>query len=964
MRVGLLLPKTGILQLYGAEIEAVARVAEAEINANGGLLGRPLQVILEDDHSQPQRAVQAARSLVVDQQCMALIGGLFSMDKRAINAQVAEPLAVPYLSFTNYEGSVGGRYFFHFGALPQQHVDPMIRSVVARFGPKIFFAGHDSEWSRGSIGSALRVLGELSGEAIGEEYLRFGSLDFDDLVDRLARSGADAFVLFMRGPDFRPLLQAICSRALEGRIPIVLGQFDEAMLLSLPAECRYEYYTCNTYFTTVDNPSNRRFLASLREASGESPPTLTSLGAGTYLCVHALADAIARAARLDAEEIVEVLSTTRLRMPQGPIEMDPSTHHVRIHTYLARSKSDGRFEVLECYPGVEPTIPEQYRDPSLDEAQDGPGPATLRSLPTLLDEDILPREWPADVIDAVDAAVVLTRPNGTIVAANAHATKLFGHPHGELIGMNVADLMPPRFRSAHQRRVDTFDMRGQAHMSMGEANPIYGYRRDGSEFPADATVVTHSVEGEKYFVVTLRDATKQKRQEAALAWRAAHDPLTDLPNRRLIEERLARALGRAHRSHQHVALVLVDLDNFKLVNDSFGHAMGDELMKVIGERLLSAVRPGDTVGRFGGDEFLIICEQLASPDDIAPIASRVMEVVKRPCELQGQRLYVTASVGVTTSDGERDPSDMLREADAAMYAAKERGRDAWFVFNERLQLQSSRRLELAGGLRAALGTEQLRLHAQPILSADDRSIQGVELLLRWRHPIEGYIPPADIIPVAESTGLIVEVGRWVLEQACQATARWRALLGPERPFKTAVNLSARQLATGTFVQELERLLSRSGASASDLVIEMTESALFSDVDANAEALQQLGALGVTIAVDDFGTGYSSLSYLRKLPVHSLKIDKLFIDDVAEQRDSQSIVAAVIEMAHLLGLQVTAEGVEQAEQLNVLRHLGCDSLQGFLFFRPLALAEIEPLLLRDPDHNRSSGKGSRATSSAP
>ncbi|MDH5491281.1 MAG: EAL domain-containing protein, partial [Myxococcales bacterium] len=876
---------------------------------------------------------------------------------------IASPQRLPYLNFSFYEGSILERYFFHFAALPNQQIDRMIPAMARRHGAKMFFAGADYEWSMGSIDAAKRALLRTGGEVVGEEYFPMDTQDFAPLLGRIARSGADVFVPYAAGMDQIRLLRLFTRLGLKARIAVVMGHFDEAMVAALAPEVREGFYSSNTYFMSLESEENRRILAALEALPAvdgiwpEGEGVLTNFGEGTYVCVRAFAAAANACGSLEPERLVEALKVVRIQAPQGLVSMDPATHHAEVNSYLARCDAAGRFEIVERFGAIAPHLPERYLHdvsrlscppPAFDlEPPSAEVDAARLALDLATIEVDEPRraigEFPPGVLDALDAAVIAADSSGRIVAANAYALEHFGYAREALLQRTIDDLIPPRFRTRHREQMREFSCGSHRIRRMRRAREVAAYRSDGTEFPADAAVAKVDAPGGQLLLVTLRDATRRKREEATLAWRASHDSLTDLPNRALVLERLENALARARRTGQFVALLFIDLDNFKLINDSYGHDTGDALLAAMSRRLVQSMRPGDTTGRFGGDEFLVVCEQLGSPDDVVAIADRVLEVIKRRYVIHGYHLYPSSSVGIAVCTGEARAMEMLRDADAAMYAAKARGRDGWFVFDERLRARSTRRLELASGLRAALQEGQLELYYQPIVAAEGLRLEGAELLLRWEHPLEGSISPAELIPIAESSGLIVPLGRWAIDQACRAIVRWRLLFPQMGEMKLSVNVSARQLEEADFANDVCALIARAGARPEDLILEITESALLAEFEAKAEMLLRLGELGVSLAVDDFGTGYSSLSYLKRLPVHSLKVDKLFVDDVDRDAESRSIVKAVVQMAHALHLRVTAEGVETQAQLEVLRELECDKIQGYLIRHPMPIGRFEDLL---------------------
>jgi diguanylate cyclase (GGDEF)-like protein len=430
-----------------------------------------------------------------------------------------------------------------------------------------------------------------------------------------------------------------------------------------------------------------------------------------------------------------------------------------------------------------------------------------------------------------------------------------------------------------------------------------------------------------------------------LAHRVLHDPLTDLPNRTLFLDRLALALARLRRHQTSIAVLFIDLDNFKIVNDSLGHNAGDKLLVELGGRLRDAIRPSDTIARFGGDEFVVLCEDITDARVAVMVGQRIVSAAAEPFLLEGREMFVSASVGVALAlDSDATPETLLRDSDAAMYRAKERGNGRVEVFDEALRTRIMERLDLENGLRRALQRDEFRVYYQPEVSSSQGRMIAVEALVRWEHPDRGLLEPKDFVPLAEETGLIVDIGEWVLNEACRQIAAWRAR-GAE--IDVAVNVSARQLVQSDIVEVVRGALERSGLPADALCLEITESAVMRDPEAAHATLTLVKELGVKVALDDFGVGFSSLAQLKEmLPLHALKVDRSFISGIADDERNSAIVAAVVMLANTLGLTAIAEGVETEAQALQARALGCDVSQGYYFTAPEPAAMIAARLGRD------------------
>ena len=429
------------------------------------------------------------------------------------------------------------------------------------------------------------------------------------------------------------------------------------------------------------------------------------------------------------------------------------------------------------------------------------------------------------------------------------------------------------------------------------------------------------------------DITEHRRIEAELAHRTRHDPLTELPNRVMLVEWLQHALTSCPPDAR-VGLVLLDIDHFKVVNDSLGHVAGDELLAAAALRLDRVLRAGDRLARLGGDELAVICHNVQQVDDVLTLARRLRAVFDQPFTLGEDEVFLGASVGVIVSEDEHDtPTRLMRDADVAVFAAKELGRGRVELFDDTMRQRAVKRLEIEGSLRRALVRGEFRVHYQPVVAFARSEMVGVEALVRWEHPELGLLEPADFLDIAEETGLIVPIGAWVLHEACSQTARWCAEFPNGPPLSVAVNLSARQLVDPDLVSIVDSVLAGTRLDPSLLMIEVNETVLVENRDRAAHVLQQLAARGVRIGIDDFGTGQSSLAHLSDLPVHTLKIDRSLIAGMGRRPADSAIVSAIVGLGHALDLHVTAEGIEDDMQLHALRALGCDLGQGYYFARP-------------------------------
>ncbi|MGH3744829.1 MAG: putative bifunctional diguanylate cyclase/phosphodiesterase [Mycobacteriales bacterium] len=549
------------------------------------------------------------------------------------------------------------------------------------------------------------------------------------------------------------------------------------------------------------------------------------------------------------------------------------------------------------------------------------------------------------ILDSASEAFIGLDSDGLVTAWNEQAEIMFGWTRDEALGQPVADMIiPDDYRADHDAGMARFLATGEGRV-LGQRLELEALRRSGECFPIELTQwAISSPEGWSFYAFG-RDITARKAADADLAFRALHDDLTGLANRALVVDRLEQALARGARTGLGTGVLFVDLDRFKLVNDSLGHAAGDQLLQVAGQRIRHAVRPADTVGRFAGDEFLVVCENLADPTDATRVAERILTALSEPIDLEGDHVRLDASVGIALDTApSTTAADLLREADAAMYRAKEHGRGRLEVFDERMRDRILNRLRTERELQGCLERDELRLHYQPIVTLPEGKVVGVEALVRWEHPVRGLLPPGEFIELAEETGMIVPIGSWVLEEACRQAQVWEAQ-GCEG-LTLSINLSARQITQSDFVKSIGAIVEGANLHPGRVRIELevTESLLMADPEAITATLAELRALGVALAIDDFGTGYSSLAYLKWFPIDTVKVDRSFISDIDTDLREQAIVQAVVDLAHALGLSVIGEGVETEAQRAKLAATGCDLAQGYLFAKPGPADTITPMLL--------------------
>jgi diguanylate cyclase (GGDEF)-like protein/PAS domain S-box-containing protein len=538
-------------------------------------------------------------------------------------------------------------------------------------------------------------------------------------------------------------------------------------------------------------------------------------------------------------------------------------------------------------------------------------------------------------LDSIGDAVISTDIAGNITFMNLVAEHMTGWTSVEAMGRRMAEIVRILDSESREPIPDPMELAlGQDRTVHLPPNSML-VRRDGFETPIDDAVSPihdreHRATGA---VIVFRDVSAARVMALQMTHYAQHDFLTGLPNRMLLNDRISQAIAMAPRHDKQVAVLFLDLDGFKHINDSLGHPVGDMLLQSVAERLVQCVRSSDTVSRQGGDEFVVLLSEAEQWEDAAIVATRMLESVAEPHAIDQHELHVTTSIGVSVyPDDGQDSETLIRNADTAMYQAKENGRQSFQFFKPAMNVRAVERQSIEESLRRALERDEFTLHYQPKIDLRSGAISGAEALIRWTHPTRGMVSPAQFIPVAEDCGLIVPIGSWVMRVACRQARAWAD--AGLRVGTMAVNVSAMELRNDDFLDGLLQILDETGLDASSLELELTESVLMKHAESAASILQLLRERGVTVAVDDFGTGYSSLSYLRKFPIDALKIDQSFVRQITTAHDDSSIVTAVISMAKSLNLRVVAEGVETMEQLAFLQAHECDEAQGFYFSRAL------------------------------
>jgi diguanylate cyclase (GGDEF)-like protein/PAS domain S-box-containing protein len=547
-------------------------------------------------------------------------------------------------------------------------------------------------------------------------------------------------------------------------------------------------------------------------------------------------------------------------------------------------------------------------------------------------------------LNSIGDAVLCTDISGKISYLNLVAETMTGWCREEAIGKPLAEVFRIIDGPTRKTARDPMEMAVEQNRTVGLTVNCVLIRRDGFECAIEDSAAPIHDRGGRVIgaVIVFHDVSAARAMTHQMTHSAQHDVVTNLPNRLLLNDRISQSIALARRQNRPIAVIFLDLDRFKYINDSLGHAIGDQLLQSVSKRLLASVRGSDTVSRQGGDEFVILLSEIAYPEDAATSANKILHSLSAPHSIEGQDLHIDGSIGISVypEDG-ADAETLIKNADTAMYHAKENGRNNFQFFKVEMNAKAVERQSLEGSLRRALERKEFLLHYQPKVNLETGEITGVEALIRWRQPDRGLVPPSQFVPIAEDCGLIIQIGRWVLREACRQARAWQRAGLPLVPI--TVNVSAVEFRDKGFVESVRTTLAETGLEARYLGLELTEGVLMEDAESTAAVLQELKVMGVHLAVDDFGTGYSSLSYLRQFPIDVLKIDQSFVNQITADPDDSSIVSAIINMGKSLKHLVVAEGIETQEQRAYLQGQSCAEGQGYLFSRPLAAAQFAQLL---------------------
>jgi len=682
--------------------------------------------------------------------------------------------------------------------------------------------------------------------------------------------------------------QAMFAKALQGQIVHDVSRTDQ-ITIAMPIQADVECLTCHGYDTTMLRGVLQLSLSNV--ATVERVASMKNIiWGGAIIIVIFLGFTLWCALKVNVLRPIISLRDAILKVGQGDLT-----------TILPENRKDELGELAHVFNNMQ-------RDLKESEAR----------ISAVMD-------------NVVDGIIIFT-DHGLIESINPAVSKIFGYDESELLGSHISVMSPESKRHSHASLIN--DEVG-AVAGLGIVREIVGRRKNGTVFPMDVAVTEMMVGQVRYLIGSVRDITSRKARNAALRYQALHDALTDLPNRALLMDRLQQALKSAKREHQQVALIFLDIDRFKTINDTLGHHVGDKLLQQIAQRLRLVLRVSDSVARLGGDEF---CLLLPNSDTTQAMftARKIISAIEKPIQLEGQNLGIGASLGISIYPKHGDtPAILMQRADVAMYVAK-RGNRGFSVYDSKKDQNSLRQLSMTNELQSAIDNDQLVLHYQPKLDLHTHRVVGMEALVRWEHPKHGLLHPSEFVHLAEQTGLIQSLTRWVLRQAMKEYTQCHCY---EAGLLLSINLSMRDLMGKNFPETLFELVKEGEMLFGNLKLEITETALMEQPVVAIEAMERLNDMGLRLSIDDFGIGYSSLAYLKQLPVSELKIDKSFVQALPQDANSEVIVRSTIDLAHKLGMKVVAEGIESKEVLNILTNLGCDIAQGFFVSKPLVLIDM-------------------------
>ena len=918
-KIGLLAPLSGIASLHGEEIvQATTRLKDTlEVE-----LDICLEVIIADDGSQPKLAVPAAK-LLLEQGATVLIAPIMSNARLAVFHRVTSKANVPLINIINYEGNIHSPQFYNFAPVINQILLPSLAHLTQLYGYKIFVAAQNYEWPREANLHLKEHLKNIGADVIGEHFSNFEQHQYTLLTSEILTSSANILVLLYSGEQLVELLEYLDLSQVSKKMAIFAPNFNEAHAASLNAEARENTYCCANFFigSNKEDEFSELYLNAV-EPWPKSDEIVSALSFNIFNCFKMLGHSIANYGEISQASLQNSLLESNT--------LNLENQHCQQPLYLLKCRYNGYLQPISALTSTFPEVKQMLLDQHIN-------------VPNQSEYEFSADDLFASLAN-LEQAVFICNAHGQILWANPQMTELFGYENHELIGEAFHKLLiPNRFWSKHLPEFKRFVEDKNEHKMAINAKNIVGYKKNGAEFPVNLYVGKTFTKSGVLLTTSILDITEEQQKQNDMQWAATHDQLTRLPNRQLFRKRLDKALDKNASNSTHTALIFIDLDNFKLVNDTYGHELGDKLLMIIADILLHAARPGDTVARFGGDEFVILCEQIENKEQLAEVAKAMLNALHQPMTLQNVEYIATASIGIAFSENSNmTAEELLRNADAAMYKAKERGRDQWIFFRDSMHSDTKQKLYIAMGLHDALANNEFHLLIQPCYNLSPFKLKGGEALIRWVHKGE-LISPVDFIPLAETNGFIYDIGLWVFTQCCKQQTKWHDAFTTGKLEYISVNISPRQLADARLISDFEHALIANDAKPEYFLLEITETAIMEDSAHGQAILEKLKAMGFKIAIDDFGTGYSSFGKLVNLPLDILKIDRCFITPLENNQSSQTLAKMIIDLAHNLGSKVIAEGIEDAFQENFLRMHNCEAVQGYKYSRPITSAQFEELI---------------------
>ncbi|HGJ5227473.1 TPA: EAL domain-containing protein [Legionella pneumophila subsp. fraseri] len=936
-------PYSGIASIYGQEIAIAANIACLEINKKGGILGKPLELIIKDDGSMPGQAVIAASSLVDNYHCQALIGNLLSNSRLAVAYKVCFPRKIIYLNFSFYEGSIFNQYFFNFSALPNQQITKMIPYLIENFGYKFYFAGSNYEWPRGSIAAAKEIILKMKGEIIAEDYFDFGMAKPFEIASAVVKSGANIFMPFFAGIDQIAMLKAIVDEGLRDKVTVAMSHYDETMMSSMPEHYRHGFYSCNSYFMSVKTSENEFFLNELLNSPGitglwpKGNGRISNFGEGVYLCIKAYANAINQANSFAESDVLNSLSTVQLMAPQGFVKMDERTHHAYVNCYLSKSNNDGTFSIIKSFGLIEPQIPKRYQNLHISTKEERSPHTENHFAPDTSIQLNIFKEIESILTD-IPTSIIITNSQGQIIYVNKITTDKFGYNENELMGQSLFFLFSPQEREYYKNNINSFLLsKDRFNIKLGHKEMVIGYTKDGCSIFLTGSVSKRKLDQDIYLFLSLNDITKSLEEKEKYLWSATHDPLTKLINKSLMIRRINSSIQRSKKQTQLLAILYIDFLHFQFISNIFGYQTRELLITEMANRILKQLRSGDTLARFGEDRFVILCEHIKSQDEILDLSDSIINTFKHFITIKKQKIFMALNIGICFKTNEISATNLLRNAEFALYESKQSGKNKKVLFNDAIYKQLKNELALTTELQLAVQNKALSFKIQPIVFDGKERIIGGELLIRWIYKGKS-IPPDLFIPIAERSGVMHEIGYWILEQGCLIQSQWQRYTHSTQTPYVSINLSSKQLEDSLFCQSVKKILRRTSANPKCIILEITESTLM-EYPQTKGVIKLLMEMGFQFAIDDFGTGYSSLKQLVSVPINILKIDKCFVDNIIVHNQSLLLLKYIIKMAHLFNSKVIIEGIELKKQLELLRIHKPDGYQGYLFYKPLSILEF-------------------------